>query len=116
MPTAKSGPNKPASFPADSARHERDRYVAFALAAAYLLVETNPESVIVSATGAAQSIVGRSSRDLVGTPFEAIAATADKTFVRRLFKRIRETGRIDPVAMSVLQPDGKAVRVLLGGC
>lgn len=53
---------------ADTLRAERDRYVAFAFAAADLLLEVNENGVIVFAVGALRSLTRRDSATLVGRP------------------------------------------------
>src|ERR1700722_16999864 len=53
----------------ESIRHlrlERDRHVAFAFAAADLLIEVSTEGTIIAAAGAAQAILGVVGRGLVG--------------------------------------------------
>lgn len=100
----------------DAVRLERDRHVAFAFAAADLLIETTSEGRIVTVSGAAHSIVGRSSAELAGTPIENLVGLPGRTFVRQLFKRICAVGRIDPVQLDFERAGGDQIQVLLGGC
>jgi hypothetical protein len=58
-------------LPKETFRHlrlERDRHVAFAFAAADLLVEVNSEGIIVTASGATHGVVGADTQDLTGRP------------------------------------------------
>ncbi len=100
----------------DTVRLERDRHVAFAFAAADLLVETDAQGLIVSASGAAQSIVGRPVASLPGIRIEDLSAGPERAFVRRLFARTHDVGRVDPMPVAVTRPDGTTTQVLLGGC
>jgi EAL domain-containing protein (putative c-di-GMP-specific phosphodiesterase class I) len=109
-------PSKSPPASADPVRLERDRYVAFAFAAADLLIEATAENVISAASGAAQSVVGRPVRELVGLRFEELVAVPDQAFIRQLLKQIHDIGRIAPARVCLIKPEGKPARILLGGC
>jgi EAL domain-containing protein (putative c-di-GMP-specific phosphodiesterase class I) len=100
----------------DRTRLERDRHVAFAFAAADLLLEAGSDRKVLVASGAARSIMGRDPRGLVGTQLEDLAIRADRLFLRRLLDRAEQQGRIDPSPVRLARPDGSGARVLLGGC
>lgn len=97
-------------------RLERDRHVAFAFAAADLLIEAGADGRIVTASGAAQAVLGLSAETLQGMPLTDFMAVPDRKLVRRLLEQIRALGRIDPSALRMARADGSAVRVLFGGC
>ena len=97
-------------------RQERDRHVAFAFAAADLLIEAGVDGVIVAASGAAQSVLGQTTRSLLGKPLADILAPTDWRLVRRLLKQVQTLGRIDPIAVHLLRADDMPTRVLLGAC
>ena len=114
MATAESQ-HGPANLP-ERVRLERDRHVAFAFAAADLLIETTVDGAIVAASGAAQAVLGLGIRDLIGRRLGAIVAAPDWPLVRRLMKQVQELGRIDPVALHLARADGAAIRILFGAC
>ena len=106
----------PAKSSQDAVRLERDRHVAFAFAAADLLLEADAQGVIVKASGAAQSIVGVPVSSLRGVRVEDLSDGAERAFVRRLFGKTHEVGRVDPLPVDMTRPDGTSTRVLLGAC
>ena len=106
----------PAASPIDPMRLERDRHVAFAFAAADLLIEADVGNTIIAASGAAQAVLGLARRDLLGKQVEAIVAPGDRRLVGRLLKQIRALGRIDPAAVHMAREGGTAPRTLFGGC
>ena len=58
-------------IPEQTVRHlrlERDRHVAFAFAAADLLVEVGDEGIIVAVSGAAHAVLGADTKALFGRP------------------------------------------------
>lgn len=105
----------PASAP-ERVRLERDRHVAFAFAAADLLIEAGVDGVIVAASGAAQAVLGLELRALAGRRLGDVVAPADQPLVRRLLQQVQQLGRIDPVTIQLVRPDGVASRVLFGAC
>jgi EAL domain-containing protein (putative c-di-GMP-specific phosphodiesterase class I) len=101
------------------ARHmrlERDRHVAFAFAAAELLVEVNTDGSIVAASGAAQTILGVGIPSLIGKPMLEFVATAERPLVRRLLKQVHALLRIDPIVVALVRRDGVASSTLVGAC
>ena len=97
-------------------RLERDRHVAFAFAAADLLVETDGDGIIRAASGAAQAVLAATVQELIGRNLSAFVALHDQPLVRRLLQRVRDFGRIDPAAIDLLRADGPRTRALLGAC
>ena len=97
-------------------RLERDRHVAFAFAAADLLIETSVAGAIVAASGASQAVLGLGIRTLIGRQLQDIVAPPDWPLVRRLLKQVQELGRIDPVALYLARADGAPARILFGAC
>jgi len=105
--------------PAETAQHwrlERDRHVAFAFAAADLLIEVGLDGMIIAASGAAHAVLGVDILDLVGRPVTDFVAASDRPFVRHLLKQVHGLYRIDPTVVHVVQADGVASRILFGGC
>lgn len=105
----------PANAP-QRVRLERDRHVAFAFAAADLLIEAGVDGVIVAASGAAQAVLELELRALAGRRLGDVVAPADQPLVRRLLQQVQQLGRIDPVTIQLVRPDGVASRVLFGAC
>jgi len=98
-------------------RIERDRHVAFAFAAADLLIETGIDGAIMAASGAAQAVLGLTIRDLLGRQLAEVVAPPDWPLVRRLLQQVQQLGRIDPVTILMLRPGGAtSSRVLFGAC
>jgi EAL domain-containing protein (putative c-di-GMP-specific phosphodiesterase class I)/GGDEF domain-containing protein len=106
-------------IPEQTVRHlrlERDRHVAFAFAAADLLVEVGSEGTIVTASGAAQAVLGVDTKTLTGRPILDLVAACDRPLVRQLLKQVRLDFRIDPAIVQIARSDGTPSRVLLGAC
>jgi EAL domain-containing protein (putative c-di-GMP-specific phosphodiesterase class I)/GGDEF domain-containing protein len=106
-------------IPEQTVRHlrlERDRHVAFAFAAADLLVEVGGEGIIVAASGAAQGVVGADTKALLGRPILELVAACDRSLVRQLLRRVRTDFRIDPAIVQIARSDGTANQVLFGAC
>jgi EAL domain-containing protein (putative c-di-GMP-specific phosphodiesterase class I)/PAS domain-containing protein len=97
-------------------RLERDRHVAFAFAAADLLIEVSADGSIVAAAGAAQAILGVSLARLVGAKILDFVAASDRPLARRLLKLAHTAFRIDPVVLQLLRDDGSVTSTLFGAC
>lgn len=97
-----------------AARNERDRYVAFAFAAADLLVEVDDAGQIVFAAGASQSLTRRDAGSLNGTPVLDIVAPGDRALAKVLLASLSHRGRLSPVPVRLADPGEPAA--LLGGC
>ena len=105
--------------PAESLRHlrlERDRHVAFAFAAADLLIEVGNDGTIIAAAGAAQAILGMGIPGLTGRPILDFVAAADRPLARRLLKHVHAQLRIDPAVVGLVRGDGVATSTLFGAC
>lgn len=96
-------------------RAGRDRFVAFAFAAADLLVEVDGDHRVVYVAGAARALTGRDSEQLVGQKFDDLFAPTHRDFARTLLRRVRRDQRMDPVGMD-FDRGGDAVGVVLRGC
>jgi EAL domain-containing protein (putative c-di-GMP-specific phosphodiesterase class I)/PAS domain-containing protein len=99
---------------ADILRAERDRYVAFAFAAADLLLEVDENDRIIFAVGALRSVTRRDSATLIGRPFAELLAESDRPIVRLLLTQLKNGGRLFPVAVRLAEPAGTTV--IAGGC
>jgi len=100
----------------DALRLDRDRYVAFAFAAADLLVELNGDGAIVNARGASQAVCGHDQAGLNGAPLIDLVADVDKAVARRLLSNLTKGGRLDPTTIRMKHRAGRSPHALLGGC
>src|SRR5258708_3342520 len=94
-------------------RHERDRFVAFAFAAADLLLEVGPDGLITFAAGAARRMTGRSAGALLGQPIEGLLIQPDYRLVAQLLARLEGGQRLAPTRVKLAQPAEGAGQVLL---
>ncbi|CCG42923.1 sensor domain-containing phosphodiesterase [Magnetospirillum molischianum] len=92
-----------------------DVYVAFAFAAADVLVEIDAQGETVFAVGAAMALFGRSARGLVGQPFRRIVHPSDLKILDRALDQMGQGERVRNALVRVLRPDGKAVELTLSG-
>lgn len=97
-------------------RPDRDRYVAFAFAAADLLVELDPDLRVRFAAGASQNLLGRSVGELEGVAFLDLVDPADRRFVARLLDSLSQKGRHEPATVKLHHIGGRQPKVMLGGC
>ncbi len=90
-------------------RSERDRFVAFAFAAADLLIEASAEGRILFCTGAAQVLTGKAPNALLGGNVATLLVPADRALLARLLRQAAN-GRVGPM---VLHLDGTGIAVSL---
>lgn len=76
-----------------------DRFLAFAFAAADLLVETDIEGVIGFAAGAFPSRFGRAAQDFIGNRITSLFVPSDHETLDIAVAMIRQTGRIAPMQL-----------------
>ena len=95
---------------------QRDRYIAFSLAAADLLIEVDADFRIVKTIGATQALLSGLAQDVVARDVCEIFTVADRAFARRLLTKARSVGRIEPCSLSLTQDHGPALLVNLGAC
>ncbi|HUN45774.1 MAG TPA: EAL domain-containing protein [Stellaceae bacterium] len=98
-------PPEPAKSP--DLRSERDRFVAFAFAAADLLIEVSPEGRILFCAGAAQALTGKAPAGLLGTPVLELWLPGDRALMARMLRQA-SSGRVGPL---LLHLGGTATRV-----
>lgn len=95
---------------------ERDRFVAFAFAAADLLIEVDDDGLIKFLTGAVRGLTNIGEAALIGTEFASMIVERDRNMVDELLRKIRKGGRISPVRIGLQVSGGPTVAVWLGGC
>ena len=96
-------------------RADRDRFAAFALSTADLLIEIGGDRRIAYAAGAARALTGRDARQLVGSSFRELFAEPHRAFAQTLLRRVRRDQRMEPVKAEFDRAGG-AVSVVLKGC
>jgi PAS domain S-box-containing protein len=99
-----------------SLRQDRDRYVAFAFAAADMLLELDQTGRVVVANGAVQAVCGHKPAALAGILAIDLIVDFDRAVARRAIGAIAGAGRIDPLAVRMKHKDGRQSLVLLGAC
>jgi EAL domain-containing protein (putative c-di-GMP-specific phosphodiesterase class I) len=97
-------------------KSQRDRYIAFSLAAADLLIEVDEDFRIVKTVGATQALLNQFAAEVIGGDVADIFTQSERPFARRLLQRAREAGRIEPCALDLDQGDQAPLRVNLGAC
>jgi len=90
-------------------------YVAFAFAAADLLLETAYDGRILFAIGAAMSLVGRPARLLTESKLEEIIRVGDRPRLASAMKRMAAGSRVRHVLLQVETPEGHEIPVALCG-
>ena len=106
----------PAPSKDERLREERNRFLAFAFAAADLLIEVDHALRITFAAGAAEGLAGRTTAALIGMDFAALFGPGDAAVVRAAAKRLQIKSRMEPIALHMSR-DGQAdIGVALSGC
>jgi len=96
-------------------RAERDRFVAFAFAAADLLIEIDGDGIIRFATGAVGGL-GGDERSLIGRSILDLIVDAERPFVNEVLESLRNDERLSPVRVRLKGSEGRSHYALLGGC
>ncbi|ESQ77451.1 EAL domain-containing protein [Asticcacaulis sp. AC402] len=100
----------------DDFKNQRDRYMAFSLAAADLLVEVDTDFRIVKTVGATQALLSNLASEVAGSDVCDIFILADRSFARRLLQRAQRLGRIEPCSLRLDQGDKPPLLINLGAC
>lgn len=97
-------------------KDERNRFLAFAFAAADLLIEADAALRIRFAVGAADSLAGRSTAALTGSDFLGLFSASDRAVITAVVRRLDGRGRMEPIALRMVRPTGQATGIALSGC
>ncbi len=81
-------------------RRERDRFVAFAFAAADLLVELDSEGIIQFADGAVSGLLGYTPQALIGRPFTELLVAKDHSVAHNLLEVISREQRMENIPLT----------------
>ena len=92
-----------------------EAYVAFAFAAADLLMEATTEGRIIFAIGASMALVGRPARLLANSPMADLFIAADRPRVAKVLSRMAAGNRVRHTLLTVVFPHGEHVPVALSG-
>jgi EAL domain-containing protein (putative c-di-GMP-specific phosphodiesterase class I) len=113
-----SQPSPPARSPKqdDRLKDERNRFLAFAFAAADLLIEVDAHLHVTFAVGAAEGLLGRSIAGLIHVNFLDLFVEKDSSVIRAAVRRMHAKSRMEPIALRMVNPAGKEVRIALSGC
>jgi EAL domain-containing protein (putative c-di-GMP-specific phosphodiesterase class I) len=107
-------PDSTAPNSTNSIRSERDRFVAFAFAAADLLFEVDGEGRIRYAAGALKSLTGNDGAELIGRAFVDLLDESDRALAKVLLASLEDGGRLSPILVKMAAP--RPLNVALGGC
>jgi EAL domain-containing protein (putative c-di-GMP-specific phosphodiesterase class I) len=126
MPIAastQSQPLPPARLPPGDAlakdgriKDERNRFLAFAFAAADLLIEVDAALRITFAIGAAEGLVGRSTAALTGSDLLDLFAASDRAAIRAAVGRMQTKNRMEPTSLRLARAGEREIAVALSGC
>ena len=106
---------KPASEKPASLGTPPDSYVAFAFAAADLLMETTVDGRIIFAIGASMALVGRPARLLADSSMADMFIAADRPRVIKALQRMAAGNRVRHVLLTIDHPNGMTAPVALSG-
>jgi EAL domain-containing protein (putative c-di-GMP-specific phosphodiesterase class I) len=99
----------------DDLGRSSDVYVAFAFAAADVLIEATPDGTATFAVGAAMALLGRGARALTGQPLRKIIHPSDQDLMAQSLTQMGRGERVRNVMIRVLMPDGRASNISLSG-
>ncbi|ARJ67407.1 signal transduction protein [Magnetospirillum sp. ME-1] len=93
----------------------QEAYVAFAFAAADLLMEADHSGRIIFAIGASMSLVGRPARLLASMTLPELIRPEDQSRVKNALKRMAKGDRVRHTLLHVTLPGGGSTPVALSG-
>lgn len=86
----------------DDLIEQRDRFLAFSLAVADLMLEIGPDDNVVYSFGAVKQLTGIDGEEIKGTSWTEIFAEADRPALKSLMKSAQPGKRCDPAKFTVL--------------
>jgi len=92
-----------------------EAYVAFAFAAADLLMEATTDGRIIFAIGASMALVGRPARLLANSQMDALFIGPDRPRIAKVLSRMAAGNRVRHTLLTVEFPHGDHVPVALSG-
>ncbi len=100
----------------DDLKTQRDRYIAFSLAAADLLIEVDADLKVIKTIGAAKALLGEQATGLTGRDVCKLFVDSDQSFARRLLGKSRTVGRIEPCSLHLKPVGARPLLVNMGAC
>ena len=94
---------------------ERDRFVAYAFAAAHMFVELDPEGVIRHASGTTSGLIKGDADALTNQKFSQFVDRKDQAYFAEILMRLFQHGRIEPRLIGLTSKKGKRFDLLMGG-
>jgi len=88
---------------------DRERFLTFALAAAEILVEVDPQGTILFAAGAIQSRFGEATDAWIGRPVRALVALSDRTGFDLAFAALQARDRLPPTSFRLADRAGSTM-------
>ena len=100
----------------NSLKHQRDRFVAFAFAAADLLIEVGPDGRITFAAGAAQRLFGASAQSQIGRSILELFPVVEHALLASVLIDRQGHGRFGPLNVQVNREGLAPGPAVLSGC
>ena len=97
-------------------RGERDSFVAFAFAAADVLLTLDEKGTILEAQGALRAFFGAAAAQLAGRALTEFLLPADQPLAEAILARAARATRFERAVLSLVSPGRAAFPVVLGGC
>ena len=94
---------------------QRDRFVAFAFAAAEVLCEVDREGRIGFVAGGVKALIGADPAVLSGKSLSALVVEGDRFLVGEHLVRLQQSTRAADMIVSLEHPDGRPLPVLVSG-
>lgn len=93
-------------------REQRDRFIAFAFAAAEVLLELSQDETVTYCAGTTENLFGAPADQMIGMHVGALVDARDRVMLREVFNRILTAGRMDRMALRMMRGlDSVRVRV-----
>ncbi|MBC7950718.1 MAG: EAL domain-containing protein [Rhodospirillaceae bacterium] len=99
----------------DKLKAQRDRFIAFAFAGADLLLEIGEDDVITYSAGAGEALYGLSDSDLTNKRLGDFVHAKDRKRFDDAVLKLRNTGRLDHMALTLVTASGSVARLRLAG-
>lgn len=96
-------------------KQQRDRFIAFAFAGADLLLEMDDGDVVTYSAGAGEALYGISDSELLGRPLSDFVFARDRDKFVESIQRLRNSGRLDHTAISMVAASGAVSRMRMAG-
>ncbi len=96
-------------------KNDRDRYIAFAFAAAHLFLEIDRSGMITYASGASSALKRGESNKLHGERFIQYVAPIDRDYFKEILTNLFIHNRIDPRPLRLRTASNREITLMMGG-